>query len=197
MQDPDPFLYLVDDSPVILEEEDLGLYTTCEALIENISHAIQGGCRTNDLFVTIKGQKILLSDIAMDTTALTRQSLTSYLSHLNEHEAEERGIAAYFSETALGEKIVRYETKYFVVIDPRRENVHTPDPEDSYIHVPNEPFFAFARPRLTCPPNGTPQLSWEIAGIKDIDLSGRGVTIFNNFQSQINSTQPPFRIAAQ
>lgn len=171
---------LVDDFQVIIDPSELGLYVSCDVLIDNLEFAINSGCWAQQMTIEIDGQEKKLPDVTVGLGEHTKDSVLKQLASLKETPDT---TSAHFAESAYGDKIIRGTQKYLVIADPN-EVAKEPFGDDNYIPIPQEPFLAFAKPKATISKDGVTKLEWIIDNIRDVDLSGKGAPYFNYLQKQ-------------
>lgn len=178
-------LFDEDDIQLIENPNDLGVYKSCDNFLENLNFAIGCDCSYSRLFiVNTNGTQRPLNTAMVELDIVTRQKIQTYLADLDEND-----VSTIFTEATNNGKIIESKQAYFIILDPSMDAIQTPDPEDNYIPIPKEPFLAFAKPSVLVNRQGDVDMRWVIDDIKDIDLSGKGITLINHLKSQIPETK--------
>jgi len=169
-----------DDIEVIENPNDLGRYQSCDQFIQDLDFAISDRCHYGRMFINAGGNGYALSSITVGLGMLNRDNIQTFLENQNEQTT-----SAVFKEAVNNGKIIESQHGYFIVLDPVKDNIQTPDIEDNYIPVPNEPFLAYAKPSISVDDNHKTTMKWIIDDIKDVDLSGKGAVLMNHLKAQV------------
>lgn len=165
---------------MIENPNDLGRYESCDQLVKDLSFSISDGCHYSGMFMNVGGDDYKLNSVTVGLGLLNRQNIQTFLEN-----QDEKTTSAVFKEAANNGKIIESKHSYFIVLDPTKDTIQTPDIHDNYIPTPSERFLAFAKPSVTVDRHGKTEIKWVIDDINDVDLSGKGAMLLNYFQTQV------------